>query len=440
MVFCEFEKTINKAKDFMSGTNLRKETLYLYIIQITNIVLPLVTIPYLTNIFGTEYYGKFSFSQVISMLATFIVDFGFNFSAARLIGFNKDDQSELNKIFSNVQFIKFIFLILVSILGLCLYFLFDDNNVDGDLFLIGILSSVSSIFMPYWFFQGMGKNSLISLVNLIVRIVTICTIFILVKDTSDVVLAAALQLFSPLFSGVILIFYIIKKDIIIFSFSRISFSYGISLIKESFHNFSASFMTLGFTYLNPLLIKYFMGDSALGIYSLAERIANVLRQMYIPLAQVNFSNICSFYKKNDIYSVTKVIRKIIIIFLSITFVALLGNYALGGAVFKLLFGSGYGNLAIIKLHTLVSIMIFTQFIISLSIALVNLIVIPSGFSFFLKRVYLCSFIIYLCCVFPMMFYFGLNGVAMTISLVEFSVVALLYKFVKEKNLLNSFLN
>ncbi|MEF9674798.1 oligosaccharide flippase family protein [Pectobacterium aroidearum] len=419
----------------MLEKNLRKETFYLYIIQIANIVLPLLTIPYFTKIFGTEYYGKLSFAIVISMVSTFIVDFGFNFSAARLIGFNKDSKDELNKIFSNVQLVKLFFFALVSTFGGGVFLLINDD-VDGKLFLIGVFSSASSVFMPYWFFQGVGRNSLISLINLIVRVVTICAIFGFVHDTRDVFIAAILQLFSPVAAGVVLFFYMRKEGIALFSSSNISFVYCISLVKESFHNFSASFMTLGFTYLNPLLIKYFLGDSALGVYSLAERIVSVLRQMYMPLMQANFSSICEHYKNNNVLAVTMVVRKIFFIFFVIAIISVIGNYVVGESVFYFLFGIGYNNTEIQHLHMLVSIMILTQFVISLSIILVNLVVIPSGFSFYLKRVYAYSFFIYLLVIFPMIYYGGLNGVAITILFVEFSVVFTLYKFAKLNKLLN----
>ncbi|HCJ3408385.1 TPA: oligosaccharide flippase family protein, partial [Klebsiella pneumoniae] len=66
--------------------NVGRETIYLYLVQISNIILPLVLVPYLAHVLGVEFFGKLSYAQAISYIAIFFVDFGFNFSAARNIG------------------------------------------------------------------------------------------------------------------------------------------------------------------------------------------------------------------------------------------------------------------------------------------------------------------------------------------------------------------
>lgn len=67
------------------------------------------------------------------------------------------------------------------------------------------------------------------------------------------------------------------------------------------HNFSASFLTLRFTYFNPILIKYFIGDAVLGIYSVADKLATVLRQLYNLLIQANFSTVCSLFERKRFF-------------------------------------------------------------------------------------------------------------------------------------------
>lgn len=53
--------------------NPKKETIYLYLVQISNMVVPLLVIPYLTSVFGVEYYGKLSYAQVVSLIALFLL-------------------------------------------------------------------------------------------------------------------------------------------------------------------------------------------------------------------------------------------------------------------------------------------------------------------------------------------------------------------------------
>jgi PST family polysaccharide transporter len=103
--------------------NIKRETFYLYVVQISNIVLPLVMIPYLAHVLGVAAFGKVSFAQAISYICIFLVDFGFNFSAARGVGINVDNKKEINKLYSNVQLVKLFIFSIVMVVVFTLSFL-----------------------------------------------------------------------------------------------------------------------------------------------------------------------------------------------------------------------------------------------------------------------------------------------------------------------------
>ncbi|HHL0199540.1 oligosaccharide flippase family protein [Raoultella ornithinolytica] len=417
----------------MSG-NQKKETIYLYLVQISNMVVPLLIIPYLTSVFGVEFYGKLSYAQVISLIALFFVDFGFNYSAAKSIGANKDSQILINKIFTNVQCIKIVIYLMVVFTFLSITLLFKQDEIDNDLLLIGALSSISSIVSPLWLFQGIGKISLVAIPNLIVRLLSLVFIFTFIHERSDIILAAFIQLCSPVLAGVFVMFLLRIKKIATFDSGLFSYSFSKTLVSESFHNFSASFLTLGFTYFNPLVIKYFLGDFSLGLYSLADKLVNVLRQLYNPIVQANFSQVCMLYKQERIVDVTFKLRKIFIFFLSLSLLALGCNFIAGEYILRMFFARGYEVDAIKQVNILISIMIFTQFIISISIILVNLIIVPSGNSHYLKRVYALAFMLYIFIIYLMVKFGGVYGVALTITIVEFFIIILFSIFVSKKKL------
>ncbi|HGO4935904.1 TPA: flippase, partial [Klebsiella pneumoniae] len=107
----------------------------------------------------------------------------------------------------------------------------------------------------------------------------------------------------------------------------------------------------------------------------------------------------------------------------------ISNYFLGEVVINLFFSEGEG------VSTLLRVMIFTQFIIAISMILVNLIVIPAGQSYYLKKVYLFAVIFYFSIIYPMIKWGGVYGVAISISLVELLIVCLFFKFIKKKKIL-----
>lgn len=316
--------------------------MYLYILQISNMLLPFLSLPILTNSLGVELFGKLSFSQAVALIAIFIVDFGFNFSGAKRISDSCDSNEGLSAIYSNVQLIKTFVFFIVMFFSIIISFLYSDP-IDKTLLLLGCLTSSSSIFLSGWLFQGLAKNSVIAFVSLITRLVCTAIIYICVSGKQDFYIACLLQLMPPVISGVIIQFFIcfftpIRLRIVYIKKDNIK-----GLFKDSFDNFSASFITLGFTYFNPLLVKFFFGDSALGIYSLADKLVNVLRQFYSPIVQAFFSQICGFLQSKNIVKYQQTIKKVFCFYCFISISALLFNEFLGFFFLENFFARGFSS-------------------------------------------------------------------------------------------------
>lgn len=408
---------------------IKREVIYLYIIQISNILLPLATFPYLAKVLGAEYFGKLSYAQSISFIALFIVDFGFNFSAAKKVSSHIGDQSAINTLYSNVQFTKIMIFAFIIACGVMLDLLMVQSTIDSRLFFIGLVSSLSSVLMAAWLFQGLGKNSHLAIMNLIFRLLALGLVFLLVNSKEDIYLAAVIQLFPPVLVGVVIQWQLRSRESVVLQFTSLSWRAVTTEIRESFHNFSASLFTLGFTYLNPLAIKVLFGDVALGNYALADRLASVLRQLYNPIVQGNFSYICVLFNQAEYSSIRAKLLKVLMLFSILTACAFLGHQLVGKQIIHWLFGHEY------ELSYLLSIMIVSQFFIALSIILVNLIIIPAGLSRYLKWGYLIGLLCHASYLLLFSRWWGMNGVAIAASMTQLIVTLTFLFFVMQRNVL-----
>ena len=80
---------------------LLQNTGWLLALQAINIVLPFVTVPYVTRVFGAERYGVFSIALNWITYFQLVVEFGFNLSATKKVVEVKDGE-ELNDLVSAV--------------------------------------------------------------------------------------------------------------------------------------------------------------------------------------------------------------------------------------------------------------------------------------------------------------------------------------------------
>ena len=90
---------INKIKNRKS---LVESFLSLSILNGLNVILPLITLPYILRVIGPSYYGIYAFVSVLIQYCLLLNTYGFNFSATKQVSQYRDDKNKLSRIYSSV--------------------------------------------------------------------------------------------------------------------------------------------------------------------------------------------------------------------------------------------------------------------------------------------------------------------------------------------------
>ena len=175
----------------------------LYVLQGVNYILPVVLLPYLVRVLGTEQIGLIAIAQALMQYFVVLTDYGFNLTASRDIAIYKEDSLRVSEIFSTVIFIKLILMLLSFLLLIVMVFSISRFRADWPVYLVSFLSVAGAVLLPVWFFQGLEKMKYITIVNVAGGLISTIAIFALVRDASDVLLAAGLRAGGVLLAGLL---------------------------------------------------------------------------------------------------------------------------------------------------------------------------------------------------------------------------------------------
>jgi polysaccharide transporter, PST family len=84
----------------------------LSVLQLLNYALPVVVVPYLGRVLGPAHYGLLIFSQATVNYANSVTDYGFNYSATRLVARHRGERDQLSRIFWSATSAKALLLFL----------------------------------------------------------------------------------------------------------------------------------------------------------------------------------------------------------------------------------------------------------------------------------------------------------------------------------------
>lgn len=242
----------------------------LSLLQGVNMLLPLVTFPYLVRVLGVEIFGLLNVALAVIMYFNILVTFGFELSATREISIYRNDLNRVSQVFSGVIIIKAI-LIVVSILILTVLIFFIDafrDNTRLYYYTFGII--IGNAIFPSWFFQGIEKMKYITYVNVVSKSIFTGLVFLLIREESDYLLYPILTSLGAIVGGAYAFWlafklysirlYVPKKEILI------------KQVQDSFQFFLSRVANNGSRYFATTLIGLYFGNVVVGYYSIAEKL------------------------------------------------------------------------------------------------------------------------------------------------------------------------
>ena len=249
--------------------SLKKNFVYNIIYQILIIILPLITAPYIARVLGAENVGIYSYTYSIAYYFSIFAMLGISNHGNRMIASTKKDKDKMSVTFWSIYAIQF-FAFIISIVTYVIYlFLFAKENKL--IFIIQTIYIISGMFDISWFFFGLEKFKITVIRNIIIKFLTVISIFLFVKTKNDLAQYTLIMVLGTLLSQIYLWKYLWKEVN--------SIKIDKDIIRENIKPILILFIPVLSFSIYKVMDKIMLGNMAnyeqVGYYNNAEKITNI---------------------------------------------------------------------------------------------------------------------------------------------------------------------
>lgn len=315
--------------------SLKKNFLYNIAYQVLQVLLPLVTAPYISRTLGASALGIYTYTNSVAYYFLLAAALGLANHGNRSVAAARGDRKTLDQVFSSVFGLQFItFSVSLAAYGLYLGWFVRDNRLIAALQTLYLLSGLLDIS---WLYFGLEKFKLTVSRNVAVKLATVAAIFLFVRTPEDLWKYTLIMTLGTLLSQVCLWWYL-KGNV---RFVRVSLKEILSHVKPALILFVPVLAYSIYKVMDKIMLGNMTDYAAVGFYNNAEKIINIPMGIITALGTVMLPRMANHIARGDNARTENYIRvsvKFVTVFTSAVGFGLLGVSRVIAPVF---FGEGY---------------------------------------------------------------------------------------------------
>lgn len=277
----------------MKRASLTKNYIYNLSYQILLLLVPLVTMPYVSRVLGDYNLGVFNFIQAVVGYFVLFGCVGLNLYGQREIAACGDDVVKCSRVFFELQIIRTVTVGTAFLLyTLFVTLLVQEIEIYYYLFSIEIFASILDIS---WFFQGIEQFRVQTIRNFIVKLTGVACIFIFVRTKEDLWIYIFCYAVTILL-GNVLLWFCLRGDVVR---TRVSGREMLRHVKPAMLVFLPQIATSVYAQLDKTMIKFLSDYEQVAYYSQAEKIVKLILTVVTAMGLVMLSRVAVSYSRRD---------------------------------------------------------------------------------------------------------------------------------------------
>ncbi|MFT9427145.1 MAG: flippase [Sporolactobacillus sp.] len=269
-----------------------KNYLYNMIYQVVILILPLITVPYVSRVLGSKGVGINAFT--FSVISYFILfgTLGIGLYGNRSVAYVRDDRQELSKTFWGIIVLQ----IITTSISFCLFLVFLLLNKRFEvIFLIQSIFIIAAAIDVSWLFMGLEDFKKTVTRNLFVRLAGVVAIFVFVKDQSDLWKYILILALSQLLGQITMWFYLPKTV----DWVKIHKKDIVNHLVPTINLFLPQIAIQVYTVLNKTMLGVLSTQNEVGYFENADKMIKIILAVVTALGIVMLPRISNVYAQGD---------------------------------------------------------------------------------------------------------------------------------------------
>lgn len=253
----------------------------LYVLNITQLALPLVTLPYLTRVLSVSGYGIVSYVKSLIIYVTLIIEFGYLLSGTREVVNARHDRYQLGLIMGRITEAKLLLSLLAFIALLGMIMIIPLLHRYPLFTILSFGTPFLSIFLFDYLFRGLERMSIITYRFLIMKGISTALTFIVIHGDRQLLLIPVLDIFGSLVA-VVWVYHEIRKMGLKLHFDHLASVWH--SLRVSFTYFVSDVASTAFGALNTLFVGIYLSAADVAYWGLIMTMIGAVQSMYTPIS------------------------------------------------------------------------------------------------------------------------------------------------------------
>nr|WP_242590347.1 polysaccharide biosynthesis C-terminal domain-containing protein [Enterococcus sp. MSG2901] len=264
------------------------------------ILLPVITIPYISRVLGPTGVGLNTYTHTIIQYFILAGSVGIATYGNREVAYNQKNKAELSQIFCEIILLRFL-TISGAVAAFCVFLFFQQQNVQ--LYLFQGIALVAAAFDISWYFMGKENFKRIVGRNFLVSLTSLFCVFFFVKTPADLSKYIMIVTGSTLF-GNLSLWPFMKNEL-----QRPARKLNIGRhLRPTFMLFLPQIAIQLYLLLNKNMIGIFDSISAVGFFGQSDSIIKLTLTLVTSLGTVMLPRVSSLYANGNHRGVLTIIR------------------------------------------------------------------------------------------------------------------------------------